>query len=243
MVFLGQGRKQLIAAEQYDGAQLVQVSVFLYGMDHGEWKLEGGGSSAVIPIRQLEAADIDGNGEQELIVLEKEGSYMHLAAWEWNGWGFDLLLLLVEHELFGDLFSLHFIVDGRVRARNDRDVKLLGHFFGIDFIAEVFDHLPVGADKCKHSVADGDPAGKAMVFGKKAVTRMDGRALGMIGHSENIVGVCIAGDSPSLMPFAVKSDADMLGIFVSRCIDNGEIKVKIFTGPHDTQGDFAAVGY
>jgi hypothetical protein len=45
------------------------------------------------------------------------------------------------------------------------------------------------------------------------------------------------------MLLAVKPDADMFGIFVSRGVDNGKIKTKVFTGPHDTQGDFATVGY
>jgi hypothetical protein len=82
-----------------------------------------------------------------------------------------------------------------------------------------------------------------MVFGKKTVARVDCRAQGMVGHGENIVGVGIAGDAPRLMAFAVKPDADMFGIFVSRCIDNGKIKAEIFTGPHDSQGDFTTVGY
>ena len=69
--------------------------LFLYGWRNGAWQHLWCSSPVADPILQLDAADVDGDGDNELVVLE--GSYdapdaaaRHLSVWRWNGWGFTL---------------------------------------------------------------------------------------------------------------------------------------------------------
>jgi hypothetical protein len=54
------------------------------------------GSALAVPILQIAAGDVDGDGEAELIALEgdyatgRHGPARHVAVWEWNGFGFTL---------------------------------------------------------------------------------------------------------------------------------------------------------
>ena len=54
------------------------------------------GSALVVPIVQLATGDVDGDGWDELVVLEgdydsgRDGPARHVAVWRWNGFGFTL---------------------------------------------------------------------------------------------------------------------------------------------------------
>jgi hypothetical protein len=42
------------------------------------------------PIRKVELGDVDGDGVQELVVLEEQGNDRAVTVWRWHGWGFSL---------------------------------------------------------------------------------------------------------------------------------------------------------
>jgi hypothetical protein len=71
--------------------------LFLYGWRDNQWKALWCSSPIADPIIELAVGDVDGDGANELVVLE--GSYAdrldqaagHVSAWRWNGWGFALL--------------------------------------------------------------------------------------------------------------------------------------------------------
>ncbi|MBN1921937.1 MAG: hypothetical protein JW892_11880 [Anaerolineae bacterium] len=63
----------------------------------GTMKLIWGGSAVTHPIHELLLADVDGDGVQELCVLESaqpgdssNTSQRTLSVWDWHGWGFSL---------------------------------------------------------------------------------------------------------------------------------------------------------
>jgi hypothetical protein len=70
--------------------------LFVYGWRDHEWKPLWCSSPIADPILELAVEDVDGDGANELVVLE--GSYgdaldapaRHVAVWQWNGWGFVL---------------------------------------------------------------------------------------------------------------------------------------------------------
>jgi hypothetical protein len=70
--------------------------LFVYGWRNDEWKPMWCSSPIADPIVELAVGDVDGDGANELVVLE--GSYgdavvapaRHVAVWRWNGWGFTL---------------------------------------------------------------------------------------------------------------------------------------------------------
>jgi len=63
----------------------------------GTMKLIWGGSAVTRPIHELLLVDVDGDGIQELVVLESASpgvfsgtSERTLSVWDWHGWGFNL---------------------------------------------------------------------------------------------------------------------------------------------------------
>jgi hypothetical protein len=69
--------------------------LFIYGWRDGAWRHLWCSSPVADPIVELAAADVDGDGASELVVLE--GSYempdapaSHVSVWRWSGWGFTL---------------------------------------------------------------------------------------------------------------------------------------------------------
>ena len=67
---------------------------FIYDLNENDLNLVWGSSNLSAPNCEFKFADIDGDGKNELIVIEgdyKEGYLCkgkHLAIWSWNGWGF-----------------------------------------------------------------------------------------------------------------------------------------------------------
>ena len=68
--------------------------LFLYEWDGEEVKLAWGASTIDAPIREMAVADVDGDGKNELVVLE--GDYeeaadelaQYVTTWKWSGWSF-----------------------------------------------------------------------------------------------------------------------------------------------------------
>ncbi len=52
-----------------------------------QYKLIWGGRPLARPISEVELGDVDGDGKQELVVIEEDA----IAVWRWQGWNFSLL--------------------------------------------------------------------------------------------------------------------------------------------------------
>jgi len=69
--------------------------LFLYGWRNGAWQHLWCSSPVADPIVELVVGDVDGDGANELVVLEgsydaANGAAAHVSLWRWNGWGFTL---------------------------------------------------------------------------------------------------------------------------------------------------------
>ena len=85
------GRQELLLAlRKPDRAGVLLSHPFVLGYRSGEYKILWGGSAASDPIVEVELGDLDGDGFQELVVLEElhAGQGMAVSVWRWNGWGF-----------------------------------------------------------------------------------------------------------------------------------------------------------
>jgi hypothetical protein len=88
------GRGEVLLALSKPGAGGVAGShPFILGYREGAYRVLWGGSAVVDPIREVEVGDVDGDGVQELIVLEAQGdgSDCAVTVWRWHGWGFSLI--------------------------------------------------------------------------------------------------------------------------------------------------------
>jgi hypothetical protein len=65
---------------------------FIVGYRQGAYRILWGGSAVADPICEVELGDVDGDGVQELIVLEeRRGDDCAVTVWRWHGWGFTLM--------------------------------------------------------------------------------------------------------------------------------------------------------
>jgi poly-gamma-glutamate synthesis protein (capsule biosynthesis protein) len=67
---------------------------FIVGYRGGLYRTVWGGSAVSEPIHEVELGDVDGDGAEELLVLEapEAGSRQRrIAVWRWHGWGFSLV--------------------------------------------------------------------------------------------------------------------------------------------------------
>jgi hypothetical protein len=86
------GRSELVLALWKPGAAGVPRShPFIIGYREGAYRILWGGSAVADPIREVELGDVDGDGVQELIVLEGRGDGCAVTVWRWHGWGFSLM--------------------------------------------------------------------------------------------------------------------------------------------------------
>jgi poly-gamma-glutamate capsule biosynthesis protein CapA/YwtB (metallophosphatase superfamily) len=86
------GRSELLLALwKPDAAGVPRSHPFIIGYREGAYRILWGGSAVADPIREVEMGDVDGNGVQELIVLEERGDGCAVTVWRWHGWGFSLM--------------------------------------------------------------------------------------------------------------------------------------------------------
>ncbi len=113
-------RQELIMALwQKDAEGVPRSQPFIIGHRHGRYDILWGGSPVADPIYDLDLGDVNGDGRNELVVLE--GDYADppdqpahfLTVWRWNGWGYTLLWRS-EVGRFRDLHLLDIDGDGGV---------------------------------------------------------------------------------------------------------------------------------
>lgn len=95
----------LLALWQEDAEGHARSQPFIVGHRGGEYKVLWGGRPVLAPILEVALGDVDGDGAQELVVLEEAGaqtsgsqaigsqaigSQASLAVWRWQGWHFSL---------------------------------------------------------------------------------------------------------------------------------------------------------
>jgi hypothetical protein len=92
------GRNEiLVALWKPDDQGTLHSQPFIVGFRGGRYKTIWGGSAVTYGIHELLLTDLDGDGRQELIVLESadsadglEATLRTLSVWDWHGWGFSL---------------------------------------------------------------------------------------------------------------------------------------------------------
>jgi poly-gamma-glutamate synthesis protein (capsule biosynthesis protein) len=77
-----------------DAAGVLRSHPFLMGWRGGHYRIVWGGSATGTPIQDLALGDLNGDGRQELAVLEGGDApgdpAQTLSVWDWHGWGFEL---------------------------------------------------------------------------------------------------------------------------------------------------------
>jgi hypothetical protein len=81
----------LLALWKPDAEGMPRSHPFIIGYREGAYRILWGGSAVANPIREIELGDVDGDGVQELIVLEERGHGLAVTVWRWHGWGFSLV--------------------------------------------------------------------------------------------------------------------------------------------------------
>jgi hypothetical protein len=86
------GRGEMVLAlRKPDAAGVLRSQPFIVGYRGGAYRILWGGSPVVDPICEVELGDLDGDGRQELVVLEEQGDQSAVSVWRWHGWGFSLI--------------------------------------------------------------------------------------------------------------------------------------------------------
>ena len=81
----------LLALGKQDAEGEMRSHPFIVGYRAGAYRVLWGGSAVVDPILEVELGDVDGDGEQELIVIEERNAGRAVSVWRWHGWGFGLM--------------------------------------------------------------------------------------------------------------------------------------------------------
>jgi hypothetical protein len=83
----------LLAIWQRDEAGYERSQPYIVGHRGGEYTLLWGGRPVVDPIQELTVGDVDGDGTDELIVIEEmaDGLSQVVSEWRWTGWTFSLV--------------------------------------------------------------------------------------------------------------------------------------------------------
>lgn len=88
------GRYEALLAVDKPGPSGTPTSQpFVIGYRNGIYRDLWGGSPVGAPILEVELADLDGDGVEELAAIEAplEGSARYVTVWRWHGWGFSLV--------------------------------------------------------------------------------------------------------------------------------------------------------
>ena len=80
----------MLAIRQVEEAGYERSQPYLVGYRGGRFDLLWGGRPVADPIRELEVGDVDGDGIDELVVIEEtaDGSAQAVSIWRWAGWTF-----------------------------------------------------------------------------------------------------------------------------------------------------------
>lgn len=85
------GRNELVLALwQRDGEGYERSQPFIIGHRGGQYQVIWGGRPVTAPILELALGDVDGDGRQELVVLEQANDAARLSVLRWQGWHFSL---------------------------------------------------------------------------------------------------------------------------------------------------------
>ena len=108
----------MLALWQADAAGYPRSQPYIVGHRGGEYALLWGGRPVVDPIQEVALGDLDGDGTEELVVIEEraDGSGQAVSVWRWAGWTFTLFwrseygayrdLLVVEDDQGGVMLSM-----------------------------------------------------------------------------------------------------------------------------------------
>jgi hypothetical protein len=86
------GRSEMLLAlwrPDPDGYERSQP--YIVGYRGGEYQVLWGGRPVTAPLLEVELGDVDGDGAQELVVLEDQEDGQRIAVWRWQGWSFSLV--------------------------------------------------------------------------------------------------------------------------------------------------------
>jgi hypothetical protein len=81
----------LLALLQEDAAGHWRSQPHIVGYRGGAYQILWGGRPVSAPILEVELGDVDGDGVQELAVLEAREQGATIALWRWQGWTFSLV--------------------------------------------------------------------------------------------------------------------------------------------------------
>lgn len=83
--------EMMLAIWQTDPEGHERSQPYLVGYRGGEYKLLWGGRPVQAPILAVELGDVDGDGAEELVVMEDQGNGQTASVWRWQGWNFSLV--------------------------------------------------------------------------------------------------------------------------------------------------------
>lgn len=86
------GRAELLLAlRRADAEGYERSQPYIVGHRGGEYQVLWGGRAVAAPILEVDLGDVDGDGAQELVVLEAQEGGASLSVWRWQGWSFSLV--------------------------------------------------------------------------------------------------------------------------------------------------------
>jgi poly-gamma-glutamate synthesis protein (capsule biosynthesis protein) len=92
----------LLALQKPDPDGAMRSHPFVIGYRGGVYRQVWGGSAVKQPILEVELSDLDGDGRQELVVLEvRDGGLRGISVWRWNDWIFSKMWSSQADQLTG----------------------------------------------------------------------------------------------------------------------------------------------
>jgi len=102
------GRYEIaLAIRQKDAEGYERSQLYIVGYRGGRYDLLWGGRPLADPVQELAVGDVDGDGIDELVVIEElaDGSTQAISVWRWSGWTFTLVWRS-EHGSYANLVLL-----------------------------------------------------------------------------------------------------------------------------------------